>query len=121
MHERSCFWKPFRSERVNKPQKLLKSAKIYFYPIFSSFWPKLSYEKSFLDIFEILVLLVNTLTTDYEFSRSNRENLPLPIQRKLSEKKNFFFSFFIGVLKYSLNVKHFEIKISLVAKLFLKL
>ena len=28
----------------------------------------------------------NTLTANYEYSRSNRENLPLPIQIKLSKK-----------------------------------
>ena len=28
----------------------------------------------------------NTLTTDYKYSRGNRKNLPLPIQRQLSEK-----------------------------------
>ena len=29
---------------------------------------------------EIFGLLVNTLTANYEYSRSNRENLPVPIQ-----------------------------------------
>ena len=29
---------------------------------------------------EIFGLLVNTLTSNYEYSRSNRENLPVPIQ-----------------------------------------
>ena len=28
----------------------------------------------------------NTLTANYEYSRSNKENLPLPIQIKLSKK-----------------------------------
>ena len=31
-------------------------------------------------------LKFNTLTANYEYSRSNRENLPLPIQIKLSKK-----------------------------------
>ena len=35
MDKRSCFRKPFRSERVNESQKLLKSAEKYFYPTFS--------------------------------------------------------------------------------------
>ena len=35
---------------------------------------------------EILGLLVNTLTANYEYSRSNRENLPLPIQMKVLKK-----------------------------------
>ena len=39
----------------------------------------------------------NTLTTD-KYSRSNRENLPLPIQRQLSEKLKNFSEFFIRIL-----------------------
>ena len=76
----ACFWKPFGSERVSESQKLPKSAEKYFYPTFSSFWAKLSQQKLFLIRSEILGLLVITLTANYEYSRSNRENLPLPIQ-----------------------------------------
>ena len=39
---------------------------------------------------EILGLLVNTLTANYEYSRSNRENLALPIQMKVSKKPYAF-------------------------------
>ena len=35
------------------------------------------------------------LTTDYEYSRSNKENLPLPIQRQLSEKLKTFSNFLL--------------------------
>ena len=86
MDNRACFLKPFGSERVNESQKLLKSEEKYFYPTFSSFWAQLSWKKLFLIIYEILGLLVNTLTANYEYSHSNRENLPLPIQIKLSKK-----------------------------------
>ena len=79
----ACFWKPFRSERLNESQKLLKSAEKYFYPTFPSFWAKLSQKKLFLIRSEILGLLANTLTANYEYSRSNRENLPLVIQIQL--------------------------------------
>ena len=48
MHKRSCFWKPFGSERVNESLKLLKSAEKYFYPTVSSFLANLSYKKLFL-------------------------------------------------------------------------
>ena len=43
-------------------------------------------EKVILIRTEILGLLVNTLTANYEFSRSNTDHLPLPIQIKLSKK-----------------------------------
>ena len=50
------------------------------YPTFSSFSAKLSQKKSFFVRSKILELLVNTLTADDEYSRSDWENLPLPIQ-----------------------------------------
>ena len=78
--------KPFGKERVNEPKKFRKSGEKYFYPTFSWFWAKLSQKKLFLIKSEISGLLVNTLTGNYEYSRSNRENLPLPIQIKLSKK-----------------------------------
>ena len=86
MHNRAGFWKSFGSERANESQKLLKSAEKFFYPTFSSFSPKSSYEKLFWITSEISGLLVNTLTANYEYSGSNRENLALPIQIKLSKK-----------------------------------
>ena len=49
------------------------------------------------------------LTVD-EYSRSNRENLPLPIQMQLSKKLNAFCQFFIAFLKSKLNFEHFERK-----------
>ena len=79
MHNRAFSWKPFGSERVNESQKNLKSAKKDFYPTFSLFWAKMSYKKLFLIRYEILGLPVNTMTANYEYSRSNRENLPSPI------------------------------------------
>ena len=39
-------------------------------------------------------MLVNTLTGNYEYSRSNRENLPLPVEIKLSKKSTTFYAFF---------------------------
>ena len=47
-------------------------------------------KKSFLIRSEILGLLDNTLTADYKYSRSNSENLTLPIQIKLSRKSSTF-------------------------------
>ena len=83
MHNRASFWKPFGSERFNESQKLLKSTEKYFYAIFWLFWAKLSQEKLFLIGFETSGLLVNMLTANYEYSRSNTEKLPLKIQIKL--------------------------------------
>ena len=59
---------------------------------------------------EILGLLVNTLTANYEYSRSNTDNLPLPFQMQLSEKLKRFFAFFIAFAESALNFEHFEQK-----------
>ena len=72
MNNRASFWKPFGSERVNFSPKLLKPTKKYFYPTFSSFWATLGLKKLFLIRSDILELLVNTLTTSYQYSRNNR-------------------------------------------------
>ena len=72
MHKTASFRKPFGSERVNKSQKLLESAKEHFYPNLASFWAKSSYKELFLIRSEIVGLLVNTLTANYEYFRSIR-------------------------------------------------
>ena len=51
---------------------------------------------------------INTLNANCEYSRSNRENLPLPIQIQLSEKPKTFCQFFIALLESILNFEHFE-------------
>ena len=55
-----------------------------------------------------------TLTANYEYSRSNRKNLPLPVQMQLSEKPKTYFQFSIAFLESTLNFEHFEKKISLI-------
>ena len=57
---------------------------------------------------------------DGEYSHTNRENLPLPIQRQLSEKLKYFSKFFTAFLECTLNLEHFK-KLSLIAQVFLKL
>ena len=49
----------------------------------------------------------NTLTKDDEYSRSNGENLPLPIEWQLSEKLKTF-QLFIAFLECTLNLEHSE-------------
>ena len=46
----------------------------------------MSQKKFFLMRSEILGLLDNTLTPNYEYPRTSGENLPLPIQVKSSKK-----------------------------------
>ena len=54
---------------------------------------------------------INTLTANYEYSRSNGENLPLPIQLQSSKKPKAFCWNFIQFLEFTLNFECFEKKI----------
>ena len=121
MHKRACFWKPFGSEPVDESQKLLKSAEKYFYPNFWWFWAKLIEKKLFWIRCEILRLLYNTLPTNYQCSRINRENSPLLIQIKLSKKPEIFCCIFFAFLDSLLNFQYFEKSTSLRGQVFLKL
>ena len=56
----------------------------------------------------------NTLTANYGYSRSNRENLPLPIQMQLSKKSKIFCCSVIAFWESTLNFEHFEKKMSLI-------
>ena len=47
-----------------------------------------------------------TLTANYDYSRSNREYLPLPIQMQLSKKPKTFSKLLIAFLECTLNFKH---------------
>ena len=53
---------------------------------------------------------LNMLTTYDEYSRSNRGNLPLPIQIQLSGKLKTFSEIFVAFLECTLNLEHFEKK-----------
>ena len=80
----------------------------------------MSYKKSFLVTSKILGQLINKLTADYEYSRSNKENLPPPIYMQLPKKPKTF-CVVIEFLESTLNLEHFEKKMSLIAQVFLKL
>ena len=110
MHKRSCFWKLFGSEHINESLNLLKSAEKYFHPTFSSVWVNLDYKKLFLIRPEILGRPVNTLTSYYDYSRSNRDKLRLRVQMQIPGKLQAFFRFLIAFLESALNVEHFEKK-----------
>ena len=121
MHNRACFWKAYCSERVNESQKLLQYAENNFYPTFSSFSAKLIEKRLFLMRSEILGLLENKLTANYEYSRISRENLQLPNKAKLSKKSSTFCGIIFAFLESELNFQCFKKRMSLIAEVFLKL
>ena len=77
---------------------------------------------------EILRLLDNTFTGNYEYGRSNEEKLPLPIQIKLSKKLqtfcHLFFAFFLSTWNFQYSEKKKKKKkkkMNLRGQMFLKL
>ena len=113
--KRSSFRTPFANKSVNGFQTLLKSARHYYYPLFSSIRGKLSWEKSAAVWYEILRLFVNALNTDDKYSRSNMQNLPKQFQMPLSQKQKTFSWCFIAFLECAWNLEHFQKKISILS------
>ena len=64
--------------------------------------------KSQLVLGELLAVFVNTLTTDGKYSVQDCENLQLPIEMKLSEKRKRFSQFFVRFHQSTSNIKHIE-------------
>ena len=91
-------------------QKLLKSARHHYYPLFSSIRGKLSWKKSPSIWYEILRLFVNALTADDKYSGSNMQNLQQQFETLLSHKQNTFTRFFIAFLKCAWNLENFPKK-----------
>ena len=61
-----------------------------------------------LVIDEILGVFVNTLTAEGKYRVQDWENLSLPIQMQLTEKRETFFQFFVPFLESISNFKHSE-------------
>ena len=59
---------------------------------------------------DVLVVFVNRLTADGKYPVQDCENLLLPIQMQLSEKRKTFIEFFVPFLESTSNFKHFEKK-----------
>ena len=66
-----------------------------------------SWTKSAIVGSEILTLFVNTLTTDYKYSRRNMLNFTQQFEAPLPEKQKTFSGLFLAFLKCSLNLEHF--------------
>ena len=81
----------------------------------------MSSKKLCLVRYQVLGLLVNMMTANYEFSCSNRENLPLPIQINLSKKPSTFTCIFLGLFESKLSFQCSEKKMSPIGQVSLKL
>ena len=104
MHHRDCFWKPFGSECVNESQKLLKSAEKHFYPTLSWFWGIPSLKKLILIRSEILAILVNTLTPNYEYSRNNKETFTITNSNQIIWKITIFLPYLLSIFRMYIKI-----------------
>ena len=67
----------------------------------------LSWTKSAIVGSEILTLFVNTLTTDYKYSRRNMLNFTQQFEAPSPQKQKTFSGLFLAFLKCALNLEHF--------------
>ena len=100
----------FESQHVKRIQTLAKCSWERFYHIFSSLWGDIIWKASPWLKFEIIGLFVNTWTADYKYPVKEFENLPFPIQIKLSQEKKTFSQFFIAFMESPSNFEHFQKK-----------
>ena len=108
----SRFRGPF-DKQCSKPAKaLLKCTSQHLSHIHWSLPSQFRWQKSLLLTCKILVLLVNPLAANEKYPVLNRDNLTIPIQMQLSQKKKTFSKFFAAFLKSRLNIKDFEICIT---------
>ena len=70
---------------------------------------------------EVLVVFVNRLTADGKHPVQDRDNLQVPIQMILWEKRKTFSQFFLTFLESTSNFKLFEKRIIVTANVFPKL
>ena len=101
---------PFDKQLGKCAKALLKSASKHLYQIHWSSPKQFSWKKSVLLTCKILVLLVNSLTSDKKYPVLYRDDLKIPIQMQLSPKQNTFFLFLAAFLKSRLNFEYFEQK-----------
>ena len=100
----------FDSQNVKASQMLGKSPCELFYHVFLSLSWKLIWKMSPIVLGEILRVFVKTLTADDKYPLEDCENLQLPIQMQLSEKRTTFPQFFVPFLESIQNFKCFERK-----------
>ena len=84
--KRFWFSTPFVNQRVNGFERLLKSARHHYFPIFPRIWDKLSCKKFALVTSEIFLLFVNTLVHDDKYSRRNMQIFRQQLQTLLSQE-----------------------------------
>ena len=110
MSKASSFRGPFDKQNCRRAEALLKSASQHLYVIHWSLPSQWSKKKCLLLTCKILGLLVNALAAECKYPVLIRDNLKIPIQMHLSQKRKTFSELFVAFLKSRLNFKCFEEK-----------
>ena len=100
----------FGSQDLKSSQIVAKSPWKCLYHVLSSLSGKLIWKMSPLVLCEILGVFFNTLLADGKYPVQDCENLQLPIQMQLSEKRKTLSWFFVPFMESTSNFKHFEKK-----------
>ena len=110
MSKRSRFRGPFDNQHGKRVEPMFKSIWQHLYHIHPSLPSQLNWKKSLFFTCQILGLLVDTLTANENYPVLNRDNLTIPIQMQLSQKRKSFCQFFTAFLKARWNFEHFDKK-----------
>ena len=121
LSKKCCFRTRFDRKHVKASQILAKSPREYFLHVSSSSSRGLIWKMSALVLSEILGVFVTTLTENAKYPVQDCDNLQLPIQMQLSQKRKTFSQFFVPLLELHQILNIFKNKIILIANVFPKL
>ena len=110
MSKKSCFRGRFGKQHSKRAEALLESSSQHIYPIIWSLPSQLSSKPSLWLTWQMLGLFLNTLAGNEKYPFLKRDNLTVPIQMQLSQKRKTFSEFFAECLKSAINSKSLEKK-----------
>ena len=120
LSKKRSFRTHFDSQHVRESQALANSPSERFYHVVSSLSGKLISGMSPLVLGEILGMFVTKLTADEKYFVQDCQNLQLPIQMQLSEKKKLFLNFFFHFWNLHQVINILKQKMIVIANVFPK-
>ena len=121
MPKKSHFRGPLYKQHGKHAPALLKSPWHHLYQIHWSLSSQWRWKKSLLLTCKILGLLVNTLAAEENYPVLNRNNLMIPIQMKISQKRRLFLNFLLHFWNLPEILNVLKKRMTLIAFVFRKL